>query len=448
MSFRPLRIGFIGNQNNYPFVLARALRAAGHDVRVVIDQTAPLDRPECRYADVPYPYPDWIVETEPVDLVDVVYHTPRWRRVLDLMGDRDALVLNRWGYDAATRLGLPAFCLTTGADVEFWSHPGSAPAYACHRAGGVRGRNWMAGAFALNEMDGPAVRDLLERTPTPLFRAWHAYVFRRFAECQREGLRRAVAINAFPDAVSPRLAEVLRACSGPETIRCCLLMADSAWIPATPPPSNRRLRVFNGARLLWKAPFPHSVGWWEHKGTDVLLQGIALWRARTGRRLDLRLVEKGPSLAATKDLVRSLGLADLVTWQPELTQEQVFEEYRLADIVTEQCGQHVLGLAGYEAMAAGRPVIANGRPEIFTPVFGQEVPVAQARTPEEVAAQFERLENPDERAHLGTAGRTFVETHLSPARAADRVAAILDEAIGRPHQGGQGRQGQPDRSAA
>lgn len=425
----PLKIGFIGNQNNYPFLLARALRDAGHDVRFVVDQPDALDRPERRYADVPYPYPAWIVETQPVQIADVVYQTARWQHVLDLMHDRDALVLNRWAFAAAWALDKPAFCLTTGADAEYWSRPSAAHDYARQIAAGVRGRNWVAGAFALAAADGTAVRDLLERTPDPLYRAWHAHVFRRFARAQREGLRRAVAVSAFPDAVSPTLAEVMGACLGPHTRRYCLLMADTQWIQPTPPPRNAVLRVFNGSRLLWKPPFPDSVGWWENKGTDILLHGIALARQRTGLPLDIRLVEKGPSVEATKALVRSLALDRVVSWQSELTQATVFEEYRRADIVTEQCGRHVLGLAGYEAMAAGRPVVANARPEIFTSVFGRAIPVAQARTPEEVASQFERLRDPTERERLGREGRAFVESHLSPAKAASLVASVLGNAL-------------------
>ena len=86
-------------------------------------------------------------------------------------------------------------------------------------------------------------------------------------------------------------------------------------------------------------------------------------------------------------------------------------------------------MAGYEAMAAGRPVLANGRPELFEPVFGAPPPVAQARTPGEVAMQLDRLADPRERERLGRVGRAFVETHLSPDAAAREVAAILTEAV-------------------
>ncbi len=424
-----LRIGFIGNQNNYPFILARALRRAGHDVQVVIDQPHMLDRPECRYSDIPYPYPDWIHETDPIELHDVVYGTAPWRRALDLVRDCDALVLNQWGYDAASRLGLPAFCLTTGADVEHWSCPQAAEAHVCHAEQQARGHNWFKAAFAPRPLNGAAIRDLLDRAPGPLYRTWRKHVFRRFAHLQRAGLRRAVAINAFPDGVSERLRDAMQACLRPDTKRLCLMMADSNWIAPAPAPDNRVLRLFNGSRILWKQPFPPGVGAWENKGTDVLLRGIALRHRRSGAPIDVRLAEKGPSVAATKRLIDELGIAPLVTWQAELTQAAVFREYALADVVGEQCGSHVLGMAAYEAMAMGRPVLANGRPELFTAVFGAVPPVAQARTPEEVAAQLARLAEPEQRAQLGREGRRFVERHLSPDAAAATVAAVLAEAI-------------------
>ena len=206
------------------------------------------------------------------------------------------------------------------------------------------------------------------------------------------------------------------------------MMADIGWIAPQPPPVNAVLRVFNAARILWQGPFPPLVGEWESKGTDVMLNGVALWHRRTGRAIDLRLVEKGASLAATKDLVRALGIETLVSWQPELTQAGVFDEYVRADIVTEQCGTHVLGMAGVEAMAAGRPVIANGRPELYTALSGP-YPVAQAATAEEVAGQLDRLSDPAERARVGADGRRFVEQHLSPDAAARQVESLLLAAV-------------------
>ena len=43
-----MKIGFLGNANNYPFMLARALKRAGHDVRFVVDRKNLLDRPDIK----------------------------------------------------------------------------------------------------------------------------------------------------------------------------------------------------------------------------------------------------------------------------------------------------------------------------------------------------------------------------------------------------------------
>lgn len=426
-----MRIGFIGNTNNYPFILARALRRQGHDVVVVIDRPEPLDRPETRYADIPFPYPGWIREVPAIEYEDIVYATARWRATLDVVRDCDALVLNKLAYDAATRLDQPAFCLTTEGDIENWAHPSGARAYCDRIEGRQRDTRWIRAAFHLPSFGGPHLRAWMDLTPSPLNRWWHMYLFRRVVERQRAGLRRAVAISAFPDDVSLPLAEVMRDCLAPDARRLCLLMADTRWITPTPPPNNSVLRLFNSARVLWQEPFPPLVGSWENKGTDILLRGVALWHQRTGRAIDLRLVEKGLSVTATKALVAELGLQRFVTWRPEMSQREVFEEYARADAVVEQLGKHVLGMAGYEAMAAGRPVLANGRPEIFVPVLGEAPPVAQARTPEEVAEQLDRLADPSERARIADAGRRFVQVHLNPDTAATVVAEILTEAIAR-----------------
>ncbi len=423
-----MRVGFIGNQNNYPFVLARALQRRGHDVRVVIDQQHPLDRPECRYADVPFPYPDWIREVAPVEMGDVVFQTSRWRTALDHVRDCDALVLNKFGYDAATRLPVPAFCLTTGGDVEFWANPDAAEAFACAIDGQPHAREWIRRAMQLERVDWPSLAGVIDAAPTPVRRMALKQLFRMFVRRQRAGLRRAIAISGLPDGVSPAMAAVLGACRAANAPRLHLMMADIGWIAPQPPPVNPVLRVFNAARILWKGPFPPLVGDWESKGTDVMLTGVALWHRRTGRAIDLRLVEKGASVAATKDLVRALGIEPLVSWQPELTQAGVFDEYVRADIVTEQCGTHVLGMAGVEAMAAGRPVIANGRPELYTSLSGP-YPVAQAATAEEVAAQLDRLSDPAVRARVGADGRRFVEQHLSPDAAARQVESLLLSAV-------------------
>src|SRR5262249_10184343 len=136
-----MKIGFFGNQNNYPFQLARALHARGHDVRVLIDRPEPLNRPEGRYA-ISYPYPDWISETASVHLEDVVFRTARWRRVLDWLRQHDAVVLNSLGIAAAAEVDVPALCLATGSDLDLYGRPETADDFAWSE-GQARPRDWI-----------------------------------------------------------------------------------------------------------------------------------------------------------------------------------------------------------------------------------------------------------------------------------------------------------------
>ena len=42
-----MRIGFVGNTNNYPFILAITFRRMGHEVEFIVDRKERLNRP-CR----------------------------------------------------------------------------------------------------------------------------------------------------------------------------------------------------------------------------------------------------------------------------------------------------------------------------------------------------------------------------------------------------------------
>ena len=53
-----LKICFIGNTNNYPYLVAHAMRRMGHDVTLLLDRPEGLHRPQGRYADLDLPTAD------------------------------------------------------------------------------------------------------------------------------------------------------------------------------------------------------------------------------------------------------------------------------------------------------------------------------------------------------------------------------------------------------
>jgi glycosyltransferase involved in cell wall biosynthesis len=398
-----MKIGFFGNTNNYPFTLARAMRRLGHDVLFIIDRPEPLNRPESRYGDIPVPYPEWIVDESPLDLHIPNRPPPSGRsRAVELLRKCDAVVLNMLGPSLLPEIRRPAIVMLTGSDLEFYASYRFLPHYL--RA--VHGRF----PGILSDRLQPYARDALL-----LFRMVFA---------QRAGIRLATAVNYFAKGFVDKGDSLLEGIGVTDRRRMFFIMTELEMIRPLPMPMNPVARIFSVARLTWKTPCLQAAGTelrseLDFKGSDIMLRGLGIFARRTGIPFEVRLVRKGRSVEETMKLVGEEGLSERVTWLDEMTQKEVLEEYAQADVVIDQVGNAVLGMGGVDAMATGRPVIANVRPEIMDRVFGVASPVCQASTPEEVFAQLARLlPDPAERERVGKASREFAEEHLSPERAA------------------------------
>jgi glycosyltransferase involved in cell wall biosynthesis len=397
-----MKIGFFGNTNNYPFMLAQALREFGHDVVMVISSQELLNRPESRYPEFKQAYPDWIVDAAHLSEWDLIALSPSLAPVLDVLSTCDALVLNFTGPSLWPLLRRPAIALLTGSDLEH---------YANFATVEVRSASWDPAhkASAEGQMNLNLLRDFVQR--------------------QREGIREAVAVRYFPRGLVAAGDAMLDELGVSDAKRVFLLSAELELVTPTPPPHNNPLRIFCATRLTWKLPIEPGRSLLDYKGSDIMVRGLGLFYRQTGVRLDIQLVRKGLHVAETEQLIVEEGLTDQVTWSDEMFLTEVWAEYRRSDIVIEQLGNSAIGSAGLEAMAAGRPVIGNARPEMFEHYFGQHSPICQAQTAEEVCAQLKRLvSNPAKREKIGALGRRFVEEHCSPRRAAQTCLERLQPA--------------------
>lgn len=389
-SINAMKIGFFGNTNNYPFMLARAFRRLGHDVRFVVNRPDALHRPESRYADIPRRYPDWIHDASPLDTIDVVLPTPKRARVLELLQDCDAVILNELGPALLPKLRRPAIVLLTGSDLEYYADPRSLESYR-------RSNRIM-----------------------PVWKRWILeLLLNRTIRAQRNGIRLAETINYFGRGLVPDGDRLLEDIGVNTSRRVFFMMTDVDELTYTRPPKNGQIRVFCATRLTWKKPIAPGRCELDYKGSDIMIRGLAMFLHKTSVPLDIRLVRKGMHVRETEQLIDEEGIGRYVTWKEEMTQSAVLDEFRAADIVFEQLGQSVVGMAGLDAMAVGRPVIANGRSEIMEAAIGAPSPICQACTPEEVCGQLERLVFDEaEREHVGRASRAYVERYFSADRAA------------------------------
>lgn len=381
-----MKIGFFGNTNNYPFMLARGMRMMGHDVLFLVDRSEPLHRPECRYKNISLPYPDWIKQVDELKAKDYVLSTRGTKRVIELLKSCDAVVLNWWGPCLLPLIGRPGIALLTGADLQYCA-------------------NWET-----------IQRMALEKTWKPLF--IRQYLYKKLIPAQRAGIKSAVAVSYFTKGLIPDGDQLLEEIGVQDRQRMFFQMTDVDLIEPQPLPHNQPLRVFCATRFTWKKP---SLGCSEldYKGSDIMIRGLARFCQTTGTRLNIRFVKKGLHVAESMRLVEEEGLANQVTWLDEMTQKELYKEIEEADIIFEHFGKGVIGMAGLDAMAMGRPVIGNGRPDIFDEEFGVPTAVCQATTVEEIVKQLERLvADPAERERAAQRARDYVCKFFSPERAA------------------------------
>lgn len=368
-------------------MLARALRRAGHDVLFVLNRKSALDRPENRYADIDSTACPWVLDAgalQDTEKHQFLPESPLRDHVISRLRDCDAVVLNHNALSLAFLIGRPHIGLLTGTDVQDLTDPGYL--------------RWADG-YALNEQ------------------LWLESAIAR----QRSGIATAVAVSVPFRGLLPRYDVTLDALGVNGDRRFFSWMSDPAYFSPAPSPGNEKVRVLNLARLTWKNPGEREFTI-DHKATDVLLRGLARFIGRhPSIGLDIRLVRKGLQVSDAETLIDALGLKPQVTWIQEMTQDEVLEECRRADIVCDQLGLSVVGMGGLDAMAVGRPLIANARPEVMRHHL-PEPPICHAATADEVADQLERLVmSREERERVGRESRAYIEQHCS----ADAAAAIF-----------------------
>ncbi|MFF3003938.1 glycosyltransferase family 4 protein [Kitasatospora sp. NPDC057940] len=171
---------------------------------------------------------------------------------------------------------------------------------------------------------------------------------------------------------------------------------------------------------------------------DVPLKGLvflveALAKVRTERPAHLVVVgkpqkEDGPVAEA----VRRFGLADHIEFRSGLTDQELVDLYRSAEVACVPSLYEGFSLPAAEAMATGTPLVATtggAIPEVAGP-DGETCLAVPPGEPDRLAAALGRLlDDPPLRARLGAAGRERVLARFTWARAAELTADAYRAAI-------------------
>ena len=409
-----MRIGFLGNSNNYPFRLAQALRALGHEVVFFVDRprSEPRHRPECHYTDVPYPYPDWVREIEPLNPKQIALHPWTLRPVLRTLNACDGVVLNSLALSVGRMMRRPIIGLLTGSDLDVFANRKLVDVLAAAR--------YRFDRFPRN--------GLISRMMFTCKRI----LFNRFVGLQRAGIAKCRLVDYAIPGLLPDGDALLDEIGIDKKRRTSFMLTDIEHLPPPHARTDDTVRIFCATRLQWKRPaVGANVSPLDLKGTDAMLEGLRMFIARSHCPVQIRLISVGADAEATERYVEELGLASHVRWLPQLTQAAFLDEMAEADIVLENFGlDSCIGMAGRDAIAMGIPVIASGKSDVFERELGEPLPIYEAQKPDEICARLiEIVNDPAAVARYCSRAHTFAVRWFSVRRAAERCVEVFEEAL-------------------
>lgn len=407
-----MKIGFLGNTNNYPFRLARAMRMLGHEVLFFVDRPRSESRyrPEWHYTDVSYPYPDWIQEVAPLVPVRlVVMPTRGHQRILRLLGTCDGIVLNGLALGLGPLLRAPTIGLLTGSDLDVYANPQSARVLA-------------AAAGRFDQVPGAR---LLKRM-----------LFERLVKRQRAGIAQCCLVEYAIPGLLPSADALLDGIGVAKERRDSFMLTDTEALPRWRDRRREIFRIFCATRLQWRRPsVGANISPLDAKGTDTMLEGLRKFVARTRQPVRIDLIRVGADAEEVERKVVEMELGSSVHWHAELSQAEFLHEMSQSDVVLENFGTDgCLGMAGRDAIAMGMPVVAWGKSEVFERVLGEALPIYEARTADEICARLGEIANDSAGVVRHSArARAFAKRWFSTRQAAERcVAAFQDAGKNRP----------------
>ncbi|NJP06010.1 MAG: glycosyltransferase family 4 protein [Chloroflexaceae bacterium] len=149
-------------------------------------------------------------------------------------------------------------------------------------------------------------------------------------------------------------------------------------------------------------------------------------------------------MALLEQEIAACDLADHVTFTGEVAEHELPDYYHACQaFVWASDENQSWGMAGMEAMAAGKPTLvsqANGLAEVLED--GMTALLIPPRSPEAIATAIHRIiTEPAWATALAQRGQQFVQQHYSWRRHAEEMVNLFEEAVGRPHRTEQTQEG-------
>lgn len=394
-----MKIGFFGNTNNYPFMLARAFKRLGAEVSFFVNSSSPLHRPEYCYSDICSSYPEWIHDVSSMRMRHYVVPNRRHRHVVRELNTCAWVFLNGLGVSLGAHIDTPDMALLTGQDLTLY----------CNQ----------------KYPDSIEYNGFLKFC-TPVYRM----LFRRLVDSQRKAVKQSDYVSYFPEGIDKQGDQILRDLSVDKARRFNVLMIDDTEYALSPYLKNNVPRLLYASRVSLCTSNNRSFGDNANKGTDIFLRAIKKYHEKYEAPLTICMVKKGPDVDKAMALAYELGIHDKIMWLEEMTQRELVDQMCASDIIADQFGTSMPGMVSYTAMSLGRPVLANARVEVIGKIFPEPMPVCHAVTADDLCDQIHSLVfDPEKRILIGERSRRYVEKYLSSTKWAEKLFKLISNRV-------------------
>jgi glycosyltransferase involved in cell wall biosynthesis len=140
------------------------------------------------------------------------------------------------------------------------------------------------------------------------------------------------------------------------------------------------------------------------------------------------MIEFGTDVSASKQLFRDLGIPEnTYRYIKPVSKIELISLYNEVDVVLDQFMLGSWGIATPEAMACEKPVIMYYDKVAVARCFGDEPPVLNSYTPEEIRKSMELCLDEGFRQELGKKARAWVQKKHDPDMVVDRHLSFIKE---------------------
>ncbi len=390
---------FLGSTNAMPMMYALELKKLGYDVIYFVDRPKNdlLNRPECHFSQVSYPYPDWIVELKvPSQLLVPLHRTIVYLRVIREIkklcdGNVQAIFLNSMFITMShlfIRKDIPVISLSHGGDLDSWAD--------------LENIDKLKSSFSSFSF--------LKYLPKKISYSLIDIVAKR----QFKGFCNSTYVLYFPKGFNKNGDSVISKLERLGVIyvpRFDISFSPLQGADRTFKANSKKLILFSGVRFTFKSFSEGNEGY--NKGNDEIIKGISLFY-RENRNIEVHFVEKGLDLRTAKEMCEEYEIADCVVWHKEMKFSDLIRIYEISDICFDQVGDHWIGAIGGYALYLGKPLIANDVPHTNSEIWPADNPVLSANDSTKIYEALKVLSCENKRRDISSNSIAFAEEYLKP----------------------------------